>query len=152
MSLPPDCLAAIAGARAPSSGPLPVPFWPMPGNLGGLVLFSTFAEWRSFVLAPQPAPGYSRSRREEIRARPKAARPRLGRRRFDQGRELVAMTALELALFDRYAGAETQRRRRLVASKAESEKRKILKSEKWWTEYVVLRRCPRPPGRTRRPD
>ena len=43
---------------------------------------------------------------------------------------------LELALTDRYAGAETQRRRKLVARKAENEKRKISKSEKWWTEYV----------------
>ena len=40
------------------------------------------------------------------------------------------MTALELALTDRYAGAETERRRKLVAGKAENEKRKISKSEK----------------------
>ena len=46
------------------------------------------------------------------------------------------MTALELALTDRYAGAETERRRKLVAGKAENEKRKISKSEKWWTKYV----------------
>ncbi len=53
-----------------------------------------------------------------------------------KGGELVAMTALELALTDRYAGAETERRRKLVAGKAEKERRKISKSEKWWTEYV----------------
>jgi len=38
-------VAVAAGDRDPS--PLAVP-WPMPGNLGGLVTFSTFAEWRSY--------------------------------------------------------------------------------------------------------
>ncbi len=28
--------------------------WPMPDNLGGQVSFSTFVEWRSFVLALSP--------------------------------------------------------------------------------------------------
>ncbi len=46
------------------------------------------------------------------------------------------MTALELALTDRYANAETQRRRKLVAKKAENENRTITKSERWWTEYA----------------
>jgi len=135
MPLPPDYLDAIAGARDPSWGPLVVP-WPMPGNLGGLVTFSTFAEWRSFVLALSP--------RRVI--------PEIAARKFERALklhvlawldvdlikagELIAMTALELALTDRYAGAETQRRRKLVARKAENEKRKISKSEKWWTEYV----------------
>jgi hypothetical protein len=50
MPLPPDYLDAIAGARTPLLGPLVVP-WPMPADLGGQVAFSTFAEWRSFVLA-----------------------------------------------------------------------------------------------------
>ena len=53
MPLPPDYLDFIAGALAPSFGPLVVP-WPMPANLGGQVSFSTFAEWRSFVLALSP--------------------------------------------------------------------------------------------------
>lgn len=135
MPLPPDYLAAIAGARAPSSGPLVVP-WPMPGNLGGQVSFSTFTKWRSFVLALSP----------------RRAIPEVVVRKFERAQklyvltwldfdliragELVAMTALELALTDRYAGAETERRRKLVAGKAENEKRKISKSEKWWTEYV----------------
>jgi hypothetical protein len=135
MPLPPDYLAAIAGARAPSSGPLVVP-WPMPGNLGGQVSFSTFTKWRSFVLALSP----------------RRAIPEVVVRKFERAQklyvltwldfdlikagELVAMTALELALTDRYAGAETGRRRKLVAGKAENERRKISKSEKWWTEYV----------------
>ena len=42
--------------------------------------------------------------------------------------ELVAMTALELALTDRYAGAETERRRKLVAGKAENEKSRRVRS------------------------
>lgn len=135
MPLPPDYLDAIAGARDPSSGPLVMP-WPMPGDLGGQVSFLTFAEWRSFVLPFSP--------RRTI--------PEVVARKFERAQklhvlvwldfdlikagELVAMTALELALTDRYANAETQRRRKLVARKAENEKRKILKSEKWWTEYV----------------
>ena len=137
MPLPPDYLAAIAGARAPSSGPLVVP-WPMPGNLGGQVSFSTFTKWRAFVLSLSP----------------RRAIPEVVVRKFERAQklyvltwldfdlikagELVAMTALELALTDRYAGAETERRRKLVAGKAENEKRKISKSEKWWTEYVSL--------------
>jgi hypothetical protein len=108
----------------------------MPGNLGGQVSFSTFTKWRSFVLALGP----------------RRAIPEVVVRKFERAQklyvltwldfdlikagELVAMTALELALTDRYAGAETERRRRLVAGKAENEKRKISKSEKWWTEYV----------------
>ena len=135
MPLPPKYLDAIAGARAPSSGPLVVP-WPMPGNLGGLVTFTTFAEWRSFVLALSPRRTFP-----EIVAR-KFERAQklyvLAWLDFDliKAGELVGMTALELALTDRYAGAETQRRRKLVARKVENEKREISKSEKWWTEYV----------------
>ena len=135
MPLLPDFLDAIASARNPSWGPLVMP-WPMPGNLGGLVSFATFAEWRSFVLAL--------SLRRAI--------PEIVARKFERAQklhvlawldfdlikagELVAMTALELALTDRYANAETQRRKKLVARKAENENRKISKSEKWWTEYV----------------
>ena len=40
------------------------------------------------------------------------------------------MTALEPALTDRYANAEKQRRRKLVARKAESKNREISKGEK----------------------
>src|SRR6516165_8139751 len=56
MPLRSDYLDAIAGARTPSSGPLVVP-WPMPADLGGKVSFSTFEEWRSFVLALSPRAG-----------------------------------------------------------------------------------------------
>ena len=108
----------------------------MPGNLGGLVSFSTFPEWRSFVLAlgtrrviPEiVARKFERAQKLHVLAWLDVDLIKAG--------ELIAMTALELALTDRYAGAETQRRRKLVGSKAETEKRKISKSEKWWTEYV----------------
>ena len=50
--------------------------------------------------------------------------------------ELIALTALELALTDCYAGKESTRRRKLVAKRAENEKRAISKSEKWWVEYT----------------
>lgn len=117
MPLPPDYFAAIASVRAPSLGPLVV-LWPMPGNLGGQVSFSTFTKWRSFVLALSP----------------RRAIPEVVVRKFERAQklyvltwldfdlikagELVAMTALELALTDRYAGAATERRRKLVAGKA----------------------------------
>ena len=50
--------------------------------------------------------------------------------------ELVALTALELALTDCYASKESARRRELVARKAEREERPISKSEKWWIGYT----------------
>src|SRR5271157_4964425 len=135
MPLPPDYLDAIAGARASSSGPLIIP-WPMPGDLGGQVSFSTFAEWRSFVLAFSPG----RSIPEVVVRKFERAQKLhvLVWLDFDliKAGELVAMTALELALTDCYAGKESTRRRKLVAKKAENEKRPISKSEKWWVEYT----------------
>jgi hypothetical protein len=133
MPLAPDCLDNIAAARDPSWGPLVIP-WPMPGNIGGLVPFATFGEWRSFVLALSP--------RRTI--------PQVVVRKFERAQklhilawldfdlikagELVGLTALELALTDRYANAEKQRRRKLVASKAETENRNISKGEESWAE------------------
>lgn len=46
------------------------------------------------------------------------------------------MTALELALTDRYAGTETERRRKVVAARLEREKREIQKGEQWWIENI----------------
>jgi hypothetical protein len=81
MPLPPDYLAAIAGARAPSSGPLVVP-WPMPGDLGGQVKFSTFTKWRSFVLALSP---------------PRAI-PEVVVRKFERAQKLHVLTWLDFDL------------------------------------------------------
>jgi hypothetical protein len=137
MPLPPDYLDAIAVARNPSWGPLVTP-WPMPGNIGGLVSFATFGQWRSFVLGLSP--------RRTI--------PEVVLRKFERAQklhilawvdfdlmkagELVGMTALELALTDRYANPEKQRRRKLVARKAETENRNISKGEKSWAERVFF--------------
>lgn len=49
MALTTEFLNAVAKAGDRSSIPLTIP-WPMPGNLGGLLSFSTFAEWQEFVL------------------------------------------------------------------------------------------------------
>jgi len=133
MPLPPDCFDAIAGARDPSWGPLVTP-WPMPGNIGGVVPFATFGDWRSFVLALSP--------RRTI--------PEIVLRKFERSQklhilawldfdlikagELVGLTTLELAVTDRYANAERLRRRKLVARKAETRNREISKGEKWWVE------------------
>ena len=112
--------------------------WPMPDNLGGQVSFSTFAEWRSFVLALSP--------RRVI--------PEIVTRKFERAQklhvlvwldvdlikagELIALTALELALTDRYAVKEKERRRTLAAKKAETKHREISKSDKWWIENASL--------------
>jgi hypothetical protein len=135
MPLPPEYLDAIADARDPSLGRLIAP-WPMPGNLASMVPFSTFAEWRSFVLALRlrtAAP-------EIVAAKFESAQKLyvLAWLDFDLIRagELIALTALELALTDCYAGKESARRRKLVGKKAENEKRAISKSEKWWVEYT----------------
>jgi hypothetical protein len=97
MPLPPDYLDAIAKARDPSSGPLVMP-WPMPGSLGGTVTFSTFHQWRDFVLgfglrtgAPRVvAAKFERAQKLYI----------LAWLDFDvvKAGELIAFTALELAL------------------------------------------------------
>ncbi len=82
-------------------GPLVMP-WPMPGNLGGFVSFDTFAEWQRFAL--------QFGLREGI--------PAIVSAKFDRAQklflltwldfdlikaaELLVLTALELALQDRY--------------------------------------------------
>jgi len=135
MPLPPDYLDAIADARDPSLGPLIVP-WPMPGDLASMVQFSTFAEWRSFIFALR----LRRDVPEIVAANFESAQKLyvLAWLDFDliKAGELIALTALELALTDCYAGKESARRRKLVAKKAQNEKRPISKSEKWWVEYT----------------
>ena len=135
MPLPPDYLDAIADARDPSWGPLIVP-WPMPGDLGSMLQFSTFAEWRSFISALS----LCRAVPEIVAAKFESAQKLyvLAWLDFDliKAGELIALTALELALTDCYAGKESTRRRKLVAKRAENEKRAISKSEKWWVDYT----------------
>ena len=136
MPLPVNCLDSIAAARDPSSGPLVAP-WPTPGGAGA-VEFSTFADWRNFVLGF----GLRRAAPEIVAAKFERAQKLyiLAWLDFDliKAGELVALTALESALTDRYAGAETARRTKLVAKKAEREKRALSKKEKWWVGYTTF--------------
>ena len=137
MPLPPNYFNAIADARDPSAGPLSI-LWPTPGDLSGAIAFATFSDWRAFVLALSPR-----------RAIPAAVAAKFERAQklyvlawldldLIKAGELVALTALELALTDRYAARETERRLKLVAEKAEKALRPISKKEKWWTEYTAF--------------
>src|SRR5208282_4839550 len=116
-----------------SLGPLAVP-WPMPGNLASMVQFSTFADWRSFIFALS----LCRAVPEIVAAKFESAQKLyvLAWLDFDliKAGELIALTALELALTDCYAGKESTRRRKLVAKRAENEKRAI--SKRWWVDYT----------------
>jgi hypothetical protein len=135
MPLPPDALDAIASTRDPSLGPLVIP-WPTADDPAGAAQFPTFAEWRAFVLTL----GLTRAVPESVAAKFERAQKLYLLAWLDadliEAGELVALTALELALTDRYAEKESARRRELVAAKAEREKRPIAKSEEWWIGYT----------------
>jgi hypothetical protein len=131
MVLPANYLDSIATAREESE-PFHAP-WPMPGYPASFPSFATFASWREFVLQfslhptlPLTVSGkFERAQKLYI----------LTWIDFDliKAGELIALTALELALTDRYAGKEIGRRRKLIIKKAE-EKKKVPKGEKWWAE------------------
>jgi hypothetical protein len=130
--LPSDYLDFIAAARQDAE-PFRVP-WPMPGNPASFPAIATFAEWRSFVLQFSLHPTlplvvsakFERAQKLYI----------LAWIDFDliKAAELMALTALELALTDRYAGKEIGRRRNLINKKAEEEKRDVTKGAKWWAD------------------
>lgn len=101
MSLSDKFLDAIARAATSYPGPQVLP-WPIPGNPAGFISFADFGEWRGFMS--------NLSLRAEI---PEIVRVKFQRAQklyllawidFDliKAGELVAMTALELALTDRY--------------------------------------------------
>jgi hypothetical protein len=100
MTLPKNFLETVAAAD-PSHDPLALP-WPIPGNPGGFISFAKFSEWQDFVLrfslhnaVPQIVTRkFERSQKLHI----------LAWIDFDliKAGELVALTALELALTDRY--------------------------------------------------
>jgi hypothetical protein len=129
MVLPVDYLDSIATARKEQE-PFRVP-WPMHGNPASFPSFATFAAWREFVLQfslhstlPLTVSGkFERAQKLYI----------LTWIDFDliKAGELIALTALELALTDRYAGKEIERRKKLIIRKAE-ERTKVSKGEKWW--------------------
>jgi len=128
MALTTEFLDAVAKAGDRSSGPLIIPC-PMPGNLGAFVPFSTFAEWRRLVLdlglrrtVPDiVAMKFERSQKLHL----------LAWIDYDlvMAAELVAMTALELALKDRYLGKERVRRGKMLAEKVRKENREATKRE-----------------------
>jgi len=136
MPLPADYLDSIADARDASLGPLVAP-WPTAGGVGD-VAFATFAAWRDFVLGL----ALRRAAPEIVAAKFERAQKLfiLAWVDFDllKASELIALTALESALTDRYAGEETARRTKLVAKKAEREKRALSKKEKWWVGYTTF--------------
>jgi hypothetical protein len=111
MPLPPVFLDALAKAEDRSSNPLTF-MWPMPGFPGGqLISFSRFSDWHAFVLDL----GLRR-----IVAKTVTAKFERGQKLillawvdfdlFTTG-ELIALTALELALKDRY-GFKVKRRQK----------------------------------------
>lgn len=108
MPLSADFLDAVALAASRFPGPLVMP-WPMPGNPSAIVSFAKFDEWRDFVLnlnLNEPIPRIVSAKFERA-----LKLPVLAWIDFDliKAGELAALTALELALKDRY-GPQTKRR------------------------------------------
>ncbi len=101
MPLSNDFLDAIALAATRCPGPRIVP-WPIPGNPGGFISFANFNEWQDFVVHLSLRQGIP----EIVRAKFERAQKVhvLAWLDFDliKAGELVALTALELALTDRY--------------------------------------------------
>ncbi len=102
MHLTTKFLDAVARAEDRSSSPLTL-IWPMPGNVGGRLLScSAFAEWQAFVLDIS----LRRAVPDIVAAKFERSQKLLLLAWIDGGLfltgELVAMTALELALKDRY--------------------------------------------------
>lgn len=95
-----DALAAKLSAR---SEPLQLP-WPMPGNLGAFGSFATVGQWRDCLADLSLRPGiplivtakYCRAQKLYLVAWLDADLIKAG--------ELIVLTALELALNDRYGG------------------------------------------------
>jgi hypothetical protein len=114
MHLATKFLDAVAMAEDRSSSPLILP-WPMPGNLGGCLSFSAFAEWQAFVCdlsLRRVVPDIVTTKFE--RSQKLLLLAWIDGDLFVAG-ELIALTALELALRDRYVGKETERRRKSVS-------------------------------------
>jgi hypothetical protein len=111
MPLPPAFLDALAKAEDRSSSPLTF-MWPMPRFPGGQPLsFARFADWRAFVLDL----GLRRTVPDIVAAKFERGQKLLllawvDFDLFTTG-ELIALTALELALKDRY-GLKVKRRQR----------------------------------------
>ena len=139
MTLSTHFLDAIAKAGERPGRPLTI-VWPMPGNATTFLSFTTFAEWSAFVL--------------DLRLRRRA--PDIVAEKFERSlklqllgwidyelvmvAELVAMTALELALKDCYLGHEKARRLKQVNDKAQIAGRPLADKELKWVENVSFAR------------
>ncbi len=133
MTLPDNYLDRIAEVRDTSFGPFAVP-WPMPGDAAAILPFDTLTKWREFILSFSLTPSvplvvsskFMRAQKLFI----------LAWVDFDliKAGELVAFTALELTVTDRYAGVERERRKQSLSQKEEREKKKASKGEKWWAD------------------
>lgn len=101
MPLSIDFLNTVALAATRCPGPHIVP-WPTAGNPGGFISFGNFVEWQDFVLKLSLRDGIP----EIVRAKFERAQKVhiVAWLEFDliKAGELVALTALELALTDRY--------------------------------------------------
>jgi hypothetical protein len=110
----------------------------MPDNPISRQSFATFAEWREFVLrfnlrhAIPPIVSAKFERAQKLLLLTWAD--------FDliRASELVALTALETAVRDRYGGGEIERRRRIVAEKAKKKKREVFKKEREWADKTTF--------------
>ncbi|WP_159732644.1 hypothetical protein [Methylosinus sp. Ce-a6] len=105
MNLTTRFLEAIAQAENRSSSPLTF-MWPMPGNAGGqFISFSAFADWQAFVLDL----GLRRNVPDVVAMKFERAQKLLLLSWIDfdlfTAGELIAFTALDLALKDRYGAA-----------------------------------------------
>lgn len=117
-----EFLISTAEAAKHFSGPLSVP-WPMPGNLGAWHEFPSYPDWQRFVLKfdlPHGVPQvleakYDRALKLHL----------LAWFDFDviKAGELMALTALEFAVRDRYGANEMQRRRALTGKRQTASKR-----------------------------
>jgi hypothetical protein len=113
----------------------------MPGNPSSFPSFGTFAAWRAFVLQFSLHPAlplivsakFERAQKLYI----------LTWIDFDliKAGELIALTALELALTDRYAEKELNRRRTIIAKKAEDERGRSRKAKNGGPRTRPLRTC-----------
>jgi len=123
-----DFLERIATVAASTPGPLTIP-WPAPGNLAGLSSFESYVRWETFVLSfglsPRVPTVVARSfeRAEKLYL--------LGWIDADliAAGELTVLTALDLALRDRYFDKIRQRRMKAFIETAEKDKRPISEKE-----------------------
>ena len=123
----------LAAERLPGSRMIP---WPVKGNLGGLVTFASFAEWRDLVLSFRLRLGVPRNMADGFDRAIKLYL--LAWLDFDvvTAGELAALAALEHVLRDCYLGELRERHTRRVVAKAALENRDPTAKEAFKPETV----------------